>query len=69
MTGHEAIAIVRSLGISQAKFARLTGITPQALTKWANGSPPSDTMAALLRLLRERPELVSVMEAQADGME
>ena len=62
MTGQEAIAIVRGLGISQAAFATLVGVTPQAITKWANGHPPSATMAALLRLLRERPESLEVLK-------
>ena len=64
MTGPQALDIVRSLGVTQAKFARLTGVTPQALTKWGKGHPPSATMAALLKLLQARPELVHVLGDQ-----
>lgn len=64
MNGQQAIEIIRGLGVSQAKFARLTGVTPHAITKWANGGPPSPPMVTILRLLNERPELIRVLEVE-----
>lgn len=62
MTGHDAIAIIQRLGISQAKFGRLAGLSANAITKWAKGQPPSGPARTLLRLLDARPELVAVLE-------
>lgn len=62
MSGKEAISIIQSLGISQARFARIARLHPNAITKWANGTPPSGPVSVLLLLLRERPELVQVAE-------
>ncbi len=63
MTGPEAIAILKQLGISQARFARMTGQHVNTITKWAKGeSPPSGPAVALLKLLELRPELVAVLE-------
>ena len=64
MTGPQAVEIIQSLGVSQARFARMAGMHPNAITKWANGTPPSGPAVALLRLLAERPELVQVLERQ-----
>lgn len=62
MTGPEAIAIIHRLDISQAKFGRLVGLSPTAITKWANGQQPAKPVATMLRLLEARPELVEVLE-------
>lgn len=62
MIGPDAIKIIKSLEISQARFARIAGLHPNAVTKWAHGTPPSGPAVALLRLLKERPELIKVME-------
>ena len=62
MTGPEAVSIISKLGISQAKFGRLVGLSANAITKWAKGQRPSGPAAALLRLLQSRPELVAVLE-------
>lgn len=62
MDGSQAIAIIDRIGISKAAFARLIGVTPMAVNKWRNGHPPSGPVAAILRLLDARPELVAVMQ-------
>lgn len=64
MDGKEAIRIVRASGETQAEFARLIGISPVAVQKWASGGGnPSGGTATLLRLIEERPELLSVLRA------
>lgn len=63
MNGKEAIRIVRASGETQAEFARLIGISPVAVQKWASGGNPSGGAATLLRLIEERPELLSVLRA------
>jgi DNA-binding transcriptional regulator YiaG len=62
MSGPEAIQIIKMLGISQRRFALLVGLHPNAVTKWAKGTEPQGPARALLRLLKERPELVAVLE-------
>lgn len=63
MTGPEAVAIIKELGLSQARFARLAELHKNAVTKWANGSQPHGPAVVLLKLLVGRPELVQVLEA------
>ena len=63
MNGPQAIDAIRALGLSQAKFARLSRLHPNAITKWANGSQPHGPAVSLLLLLQERPELVAVLES------
>jgi len=63
MDGKSAIAAINELGLSQARFARLVGLHPNAVTKWANGSQPHGPAVSLLQLLIERPELVAVLES------
>lgn len=64
MNGKEAIKIVRASGETQAGFARLIGISPVAVQKWASGSGnPSGGTATLLRLISERPELIAVLKS------
>jgi len=61
MTGSEAVKIVRATGRSQAEVARLIGISPVAIQKWLHGGKPAGSTASLLLLIRERPELLSVL--------
>ena len=61
MTGPQAIAILKRLGISQRQFALLVNLHPNAVTKWAKGTEPSGPTRALLALLDERPELIQVL--------
>ena len=63
MTGPEAVATIERLGLSQARFARMVDLHPNAITKWANGAQPHGPAVTLLRLLDDRPELVQVLEA------
>jgi DNA-binding transcriptional regulator YiaG len=63
MSGPEAVAIIKELGLSQARFARITGLHKNAVTKWANGAQPHGPAVALLKLLKRRPELVQVLES------
>jgi helix-turn-helix protein len=55
MTSSELKAILEELGISQADFARLIGVTPRAVTLWLAGDRaipgPAEAYARLLRLL------------------
>ena len=62
MTGPEACKIITQLQISKARFARLAGLHPNAITKWMDGSQPHGPAVTLLRLLVERPELIAVIE-------
>lgn len=61
MTGHEAFQIVQETGRSQAEIARLIGVSAMAVQKWRNGHPPSEPVALLLSLFRERPEVMDVV--------
>jgi DNA-binding transcriptional regulator YiaG len=63
MTGPQAIAILKRLGISQRQFALLVDLHPNAVTKWAKGTEPGGPTRALLALLDERPELIQVLQA------
>lgn len=63
MTGPQAISIIEKLGVSQRQFAFMTGLHPNAVTKWANGGRLSGPAVALLRLLDERPELIERLKS------
>lgn len=66
MTGPEAIAIIKALGLSQRQFALLTGAHVNTLSHWAQGRHAPDQVAAtLLRLLERRPEDVEVLRELA----
>ncbi|HAY08579.1 MAG TPA: hypothetical protein DCY18_01360 [Thauera sp.] len=65
MTGPEAIAIIKRIGLTQRQFALLVGLHPNSVTAWANGTPPMGPAQALLRLLDHRPEDVEVLRAIA----
>lgn len=62
MNGPEAVSCIKELGLSQARFARMVGLHQNAITKWANGAQPHGPAVTLLRLLKERPELIPVVE-------
>lgn len=62
MTGPQAVATIKQLGLSQARFARLAELHKNAVTKWANGAQPHGPAVVLLKLLKSRPELVGVLE-------
>ncbi len=50
-----------------AEFARLISIQPSIVSRWASGETrPSSSSKTLLRLLRKRPELVSVLREIRD---
>lgn len=63
MNGKEAMRIVRSSGETQAEFARLIGISPVALQKWASGGKPNGGTATLLRLIEARPEIIELLRS------
>lgn len=62
MTGQQAIAIIKRLGLTQRQFALLTGMHPNSITAWAKGGAVSGPAQALLRLLDHRPEDVAVLQ-------
>lgn len=64
MTGPQATALIKRLGLSQRQFAHLVGLHQNAVYKWAKGTEPSGPAQALLWLLDERPELVQVLRAK-----
>lgn len=64
MTGPQATAIIRRLGLSQREFALMVGLHPNAVYKWAKGTEPQGPARALLWLLDERPELVHLLKAK-----
>ena len=61
MTGPQATAIIKQLGLSQREFALMVDLHPNAVYKWARGTKPQGPAKALLRLLESRPELVQVL--------
>ena len=61
-----AVRSIAELGISQAEFSRLAGVTPMMVSRWASGSEPSGPCVALLRLLRDRPELLVLLRGYMD---
>lgn len=64
MTGPEATAIIKKLGLSQREFAHMVGLHQNAVYKWAKGTEPQGPARALLWLLDERPELVQVLRGK-----
>lgn len=62
MDGVEAIRIIEGLGLSQAEAARVVGISATAVQKWKSGGKVHPSTATLLKLLRARPELVTVIK-------
>lgn len=64
MTGPQAIAIIKKLGLSQREFAHLVGLHQNAVYKWAKGTEPMGPARALLWLLDERPELIQALRSR-----
>ena len=67
MTGFEATAIIRDLGLSQRKFAHLTGWSEDTVSGWARGQTPSRSAVMVVRLLSLRPELIHVIHDEIWG--
>jgi putative transcriptional regulator len=55
----DARAVREKLGLSQANFAALIGISPRTLQNWEQGHRrPEGTARALLRIAEKYPEVV-----------
>ncbi len=63
----EFAALLARAGVSQAAFARLSGVTPRQVNKWAHGHAAVPRWAALLAALLEdtAPEALLLMLADA----
>lgn len=61
MTGYEAFEIIVSTGRPQSEVAALIGVSPVAVQKWKHGGAVSRPIEMLLRLIRERPEILEVL--------
>ena len=61
MTGKQAFKIVLETQRPQAEIARVVGVSPVAVQKWKAGGAPSEPVATLLLLIRERPEIIDVI--------
>ena len=63
----EFAALLARAGVSQAAFARLSGVTPRQVNKWARGQAAVPRWAALLAALMEdtAPEALLLMLADA----
>ena len=62
--------IRKELGLSQARFARLLGVSTSGLRKWEQGDrTPRGASATLLRIMEREPEAVTraLMEEQRCG--
>jgi HTH-type transcriptional regulator / antitoxin MqsA len=58
----------RSLGLSQTGFERLLGTGPKTVVRWEKGTVfQSATADRLMRLLRARPDLVSLLRNIPEG--
>lgn len=71
MTGNDLKAILMELGISQADFARLIGVTPRAVTLWMADERaipgPADAYLRLLRLLPPNLRQVELSRLKQKG--
>jgi DNA-binding transcriptional regulator YiaG len=67
MTGHDAIAIIEKIGLTQRQFALLSGQHPNTISKWAGGCAPSPANATVLRLLDTMPDAAHVLRHAAIG--
>jgi Helix-turn-helix len=71
MTGNDLKAILIELGISQADFARLIGVTPRAVTLWMADERaipgPADAYLRLLRLLPPNLRQVELSRLKQKG--
>ncbi len=60
-------SILDDLNISQRKFARLVGVSPNAVNNWVRGKKNiSKPVQKLAILLRERKELILFLEDHID---
>ncbi len=59
----ELAALLARAGMSQAAFARLSGVTPRQVNKWARGHAAVPRWAALLAIVLEdtSPEALLLM--------
>ena len=64
----EFAALLARAGLSQAEFARLSGITARQVNNWARGRATVPAWAALLALALEKlsPDLLAIMAEDAD---
>src|ERR1700751_761213 len=71
MTGNDLKAILIELGISQADFARLIGVTPRAVTLWMADERaipgPADAYLRLLGLLPPNLRQVELSRLKQKG--
>ena len=67
LSGAEFAALLARAGVSQAAFARLTGVTPRQVNRWCRGQAAVPAWAGLLAALLQNhsPEalLISLEEA------
>ena len=62
LTPDEIRELRRSLGLSQASFEQLLGTGPKTVVRWEKGTVfQSATADRLMRLVRAKPELVSLL--------
>ena len=59
----EFAALLSRADVSQAAFARLTGVTPRQVNNWCRGRAPVPAWAALIAVLLEEhsPEALTIM--------
>lgn len=57
MTPTEFFNALRGLGLTQGKFARQVGVTPQAVTRWKGRHAVPNWAAYIVSLLEERDQI------------
>lgn len=58
-------AIRAKYGVSQAAFEKLINAGPKTVTRWERGTvAPNGTADTLLRILRDRPDVVAALAAE-----
>jgi DNA-binding transcriptional regulator YdaS (Cro superfamily) len=59
----EFAALLARADVSQAAFARLTGVTPRQVNNWCRGRAPVPAWAALVAILldEQSPEALTIM--------
>jgi DNA-binding transcriptional regulator YdaS (Cro superfamily) len=59
----EFAALLARADVSQAAFARLTGVTPRQVNNWCRGRAPVPAWAALVAILLDEqpPEALTIM--------
>lgn len=63
----EFAAFLPRAGVSQAAFARLTGITPRQVNKWARGRAPAPRWAVILAVMLQDGSPDALMIALAEA--